>query len=122
MGKDYRSYFRMNPTEVCPNRAFSDLQKEREIVEVICGRPSESKVEKDALEWLLTQDEEYSEYFMRGSALKALKSAVEGLLPMPISEEILPHLAALRSKPERPRRSRRARYGAQERDKSPKRK
>jgi hypothetical protein len=86
----------IEPTDVCPNCECSDFQEESEIVEAVCGRPSEPKIAKDALDWLLTQNSDEAEYFMRDSeTLKGLKRAVEDLLPMPISEEIVPCLAAL---------------------------
>lgn len=53
-------------------------------------------MKKRALEWLITQHPEEVEYFLGCSeTLRDIKRAVDLALPMPIAEEILPHLAAL---------------------------
>lgn len=73
-----------------------ETEEEEDIVDAICGYTSSPEVAQSALEWLLTQDPDEAAYFLQGSSLlKSVKREVEALLPMPISEEIIPHLIAL---------------------------
>lgn len=60
------------------------------------GRAKSAEVADEAFRWLLTQDRDEAEYFIRISeAMKASRRVVEDRLPMPVSDEITPHLVFL---------------------------
>lgn len=93
----FPSTYERNKTRVQKRSDNANVTQEEEvIVEAVYGRPGPPEITRAALEWLLTQHHEEAEYFLRGSSLlAAVKREVEALLPMPISEEILPHPGAL---------------------------
>lgn len=97
---------------------FDITQEEIAIAEAVCGSARDSRVKEAALDWLVTQQHEEVEYFLKGSkTLRNIRRVVDLSLPMPIAEEILPHLAALDEAPEKPRSR-----SVSKRDASPKRK
>lgn len=85
----------MMQTPVRPLGACQLAQKENELAAAVLGK-ADPKEEAKAFEWLLTQNLDEAAYFIRGwTSTKALERTVDSLLPMPISEEMAPHLVFL---------------------------